>query len=389
MGLGHLRRNLLAAHTLAGSNLRAVSLLVAGVREATAFALPPNADCLTLPSLRKDKGGQYQSRSLDVSLKDVIAVRAGSISAAIEAFEPDAMIVDNVPRGAMQELDATLRHLRANGRTKCVLGLRDVLDEPSTVRREWAKVSNEEAIRDFYDEIWVYGDPAVYDLIGECRFTPATAAKAKYVGYLDQRVRLALAPASDHPIGSSSALGLPTEKFVLCSVGGGQDGSLLAEAFARAKLPDDTSGVILTGPFIPDDLRASLINVAAANPRMRVLEFSQEPARLVRDAQRVISMGGYNSVCEVLSFAKPALIVPRVKPRMEQMIRARALSALGLIDVLHPDDLTPQALTQWLQEDKPAPQVHGRLNFSGLSAIPILLERLLQSGPPTIATVAT
>jgi len=77
---------------------------------------------------------------------DVETLRA---RAAIEAFEPDAMIVDNVPRGAMQELDATLRHLRANGRTKCVLGLRDVLDEPATVRREWAKVSNEEAIRDW------------------------------------------------------------------------------------------------------------------------------------------------------------------------------------------------------------------------------------------------
>src|SRR5260370_30093880 len=165
MGLGHLRRNLLAAHRMAGSNLRAISLLVAGVREATAFALPQSADCLTLPSLRKDKGGQYQSRSLDVSLKDVIAVRAGAISAAIEAFEPDVMIVDNVPRGAMQELDATLRHLCAKGRTKCVLGLRDVLDEPSTVRREWAKVLNEEAIRDYYDEIWVYGDPPLYYVV--------------------------------------------------------------------------------------------------------------------------------------------------------------------------------------------------------------------------------
>lgn len=197
MGLGHLRRNLLAAHTMADSNLRAISLLVAGVREATAFALPPSADCLTLPSLRKDKGGQYQSRNLDVSLKDVIAVRAGAISAAIEAFEPDVMIVDNVPRGAMQELDATLRHLRAKGRTKCVLGLRDVLDEPSTVKREWAKASNEEAIRDYYDEIWVYGDPAVYDVVRECQFAAGIAAKARFVGYLDQRVRLAMTPDNE------------------------------------------------------------------------------------------------------------------------------------------------------------------------------------------------
>jgi len=387
MGLGHLRRNLLAAHTMAGSNLRAISLLVAGVREATAFALPQSADCLTLPSLRKDKGGQYQSRSLDVSLKDVIAVRAGAISAAIEAFEPDVMIVDNVPRGAMQELDATLRHLRARGRTKCVLGLRDVLDEPSTVKREWAKASNEEAIKDYYDEIWVYGDPAVYDVVRDCQFDSGIAAKARFVGYLDQRVRLAL--TSDNEIGSSLALGLSTEKFVLCSVGGGQDGSLLAEAFAQAELPDDTSGVILTGPFMSADLLIRLRAITAANPRLRVLEFFQEPARLVRDAERVIIMGGYNSVCEALSFEKPALIVPRVKPRMEQMIRAQALRAWGLVDVLHPDKLDPQALTRWLQEDKPSPQVHGRINFNGLFTIQALLEQLLPSAWAEMAIAAT
>lgn len=387
MGLGHLRRNLLVAHMMAGSNLRAISLLVAGVREATAFPLPQNADCLTLPSLRKDKGGQYQSRSLDVSLKDVIAVRAAAISAAIEAFEPDVMIVDNVPRGAMQELDATLRHLRAGGRTKCVLGLRDVLDEPSTVRREWAKVLNEEAIRDYYDEIWVYGDPAVYDVVRECQFAAEIAAKARFVGYLDQRVRLALRP--DDGLCSSSALGLSTDKFVLCSVGGGQDGSLLAEAFARAELPDDTSGVILTGPFMAADLLVRLRAIAAANPRMTVLEFFLEPARLVRDAERVVIMGGYNSVCEALSFEKPALIVPRVKPRMEQMIRGQAVRAWGLVDVLHPDQLNPQALTRWLQEDKPAPQVHGRINFNGLFTIQALLERLLRFASAEIVVTAS
>lgn len=387
MGLGHLRRNLLAAHTMAGSNLRVVSLLVAGVREATAFPLPQNADCLTLPSLRKDSGGQYQSRSLDVSLRDVIAVRAGAISAAIEAFEPDVMIVDNVPRGAMQELDATLRCLRAKGRTKCVLGLRDVLDEPSTIKREWAKASNEEAIQDYYDEIWVYADPAVYDVIRECQFAAAIAAKARFVGYLDQRVRLAL--SSGNEICSSLALSLPTEKFVLCSVGGGQDGSSLAEAFAQAELSDHTSGVILTGPFMSVELLTRLRAIAATNPRMTVLEFFQEPARLVRDAERVIIMGGYNSVCEALSFEKPALIVPRVKPRMEQMIRAQALRALGLVDVLHPDQLDSNALTRWLREDKPSPQVHGRINFNGLLMIQGLLERLLPSESAEMAFAVT
>lgn len=375
MGLGHLRRNLLVAHTLACSHLRTITLMVAGVREAASFAMPPGTDCLTLPALRKSKGGQYQSRSLDVELADVIAVRASVIGAAIEAFRPDAMIVDNVPRGAMQELDVTLRRLRAKRRTRCVLGLRDVLDEPTVVQREWAKVANQEAIDEYYDEIWVYGDRAVHDVARECRFTPQIAAKVRFVGYLDQRVRLTM--DSENGAGLSAALRLRTDKFVLCSVGGGQDGALLAEAFARAELPHNTSGVILTGPFMAADLIARLRSVAAANSRMRVVEFFREPARLVRDAQRLVIMGGYNSVCEALSFEKPALVVPRVTPRLEQMIRAEAMRALGLVDVLHPGQLSPQALTQWLADDRPPPQVHGRVDFDGLSAIPAMLERLL------------
>src|SRR5258708_18906312 len=112
------------------------------------------------------------------------------------------------------------------------------------------------------------------------------------------------------------------------------------------------------------DLLIRLRAITESNPRLTVLEFFQEPARLVRDAERVIIMGGYNSVCEALSFEKPALIVPRVKPRMEQMIRAQALHASGLADVLHPDQLHPQALTRCLQENKPSPQLHDRINFN-------------------------
>ena len=39
-------------------------------------------------------------------------------------------------------------------------------------------------------------------------------------------------------------------------------------------------------------------------------------------AAGVVAMGGYNTFCEILSFDKKALIVPRTRPRLEQFIRA-------------------------------------------------------------------
>jgi predicted glycosyltransferase len=50
-----------------------------------------------------------------------------------------------------------------------------------------------------------------------------------------------------------------------------------------------------------------------------------------------VAMGGYNTFCEILSFDKKAIIVPRTKPRLEQFIRARAARNIGLIEMLDAD----------------------------------------------------
>ena len=89
-------------------------------------------------------------------------------------------------------------------------------------------------------------------------------------------------------------------------------------------------------------------------------------------------MGGYNTVTEVLSFEKQALLVPRVIPRREQLIRVQRLHELGLVDMLHPDDVTPAALSAWLANESQAqPRVRGRLDFNGLTRLPRLLDELL------------
>ncbi|MGH7675695.1 MAG: hypothetical protein ACREMV_10540, partial [Gemmatimonadales bacterium] len=85
-----------------------------------------------------------------------------------------------------------------------------------------------------------------------------------------------------------------------------------------------------------------------------------------------------NTVCEILSFEKPALIVPRVRPRREQLIRAECLRALGLVDVLHPDSLTPNALSAWLAlRPGPVRRARDHIHLNGLSRLPRLLEELL------------
>jgi len=379
MGLGHTRRNLLIAQTLARSPLRPMILMVAGMREIGYYPLPSGVDCLSLPALRKRPDGEYEARSLDLPLQALIRLRSESILTAVQVFQPDVFVVDNVPRGAVRELDPTLEYLRSQGRTRCVLGLRDVLDDPSLVRREWCRAENEDAIRRNYSRVWIYGDPTIYDLVRECSFGADLAVKVRYTGYLDQCERLSASAAAS---GALETLGLPPGRLALCLVGGGQDGAELAEAFAQAELPPDTCGLILTGPFMSMEVQQRLRQHALGRPELRVVEFCSEPTQLLQHADCVVTMGGYNSVCEVLSFGKRALVVPRIAPRREQWVRAERLHQLGLLDVLHPDRLTPRALSTWLARDAAAPSwIRSRVDLQGLSRLPTLLEEVVLAVP--------
>src|SRR5919198_3065180 len=137
VGFGHIRRNATIACALRSSALEPVIVLVAEAWQAGAIPLPMGVDCVTLPGLRKEADGGCKARSLDVSEREIIALRSDVIRSAMEAFEPDALIVDHLPLGAARELSPTLERLRRRG-TRCVLGVRDVLQDADTVHNVWA-----------------------------------------------------------------------------------------------------------------------------------------------------------------------------------------------------------------------------------------------------------
>ena len=376
MGMGHKRRNLLIAQSLVRQIPNCSVLLITGMVEANADDLPPGIDYLALPAWHKTTDGEYRPRRLDLSQQELAQLRGQIIRAALESFNPDVFLVDNVPRGALRELDGVLAFLQKRPQTRCVLGLRDIIDDPAVVRRQWRKASNETAVRRYFDAIWVYGDPAVYDPVAAYRWPADIAAKVRYVGYLDGRQRLTVARPPELTLDADRPL-------ALCLVGGGQDGAAVAAAFAQATLPEGWQGVLVAGPLMPKAARQGLHRQAAHRPRLTVLDYCVEPTHLLRQAHAVVAMGGYNTTCEVLSFGTRALIVPRVKPRREQLIRAERLQQMGLIDMLHPDQISPAALTQWLASER-SPQVRPwgrgrreRIDLRGLDRLPHLLAEVV------------
>ncbi|MFI2102894.1 glycosyltransferase family protein [Isoptericola sp. NPDC019693] len=375
-GLGHVRRTSLLARAVVGADPDVDVLLLSGAREATSLPLPERTEVVTLPRVGKHPEHGYGPRTWGGTLDDVVGVRAGVLDGALAAFRPDVLVVDKVPLGVGGELLPALRRLRAQGGTACVLGLRDVLDTPEVAVREWREQRSTSVIERFFDEVWVYGDARVYDPLTEYALPGHVAARTVFTGYLG-RGRTTVSPvvAGDVP-------------YVLCLVGGGQDGAALAEAFAAAPLPAGHRGVLVTGPYLPEATRDRLHAGAVGRDDLEVHAFVPDVVPLVEGSAAVVTMGGYNSVCELLASGRPGLVVPRTHPRAEQLVRACRLADLGLLDVLV-GAITPERVGAWLARAAAGETLRRSevdVDLDGLARVPELVDRLVHTAARPTAT---
>lgn len=352
-GLGHIKRNLALAHHIgaAAGNGGVRGLIVSGLAASPLFALPRGFDWLTLPGIQK-QGGVYVPRHLPGPINETVALREALLGTALESFDPDLVIVDRHPFGIRRELQAPLEALRRRRPdARIVLGLRDVLDEASVVSREWESLGGAEAVAGLVDQVWVYADPAIHDATRTGEIPPPLASRALFIGYL-ARGRHDVDP---HP-------GRLERPYVLTTAGGGSDGADLIQAALQARVPAGYDHIIVAGPQL-DDIEFARA-CALAGPRTTVVRTCPGLAHRIREAAAVICKGGYNTVCEILATTTPALIVPRRVPRLEQTIRARALTRAHAIDTLPQEQATPQQLSRWLCHavSRRVQRTHIRLN---------------------------
>ncbi|MDQ1082188.1 MULTISPECIES: glycosyltransferase family protein [Microbacterium] len=340
VGLGHVRRNLAISHALTRMlpdllGQEVTGVLVTGQASATAFPAPAGWDWVVVPSVSVDESG-YRSRHLATDIERVTAMRAGAVTGVLRAFAPDLFIVDRHPFGVHGELRDALRELRAvHPSCATVLGLRDVLDRPAAARAEFRALGGARAVREHFDAVWVYGDPGVHDLRTSGETPPGLAPLISYTGYLAHGRPTGPPPAADGP-------------FVLTTVGGGSDGVEVAVAAAAATVPHGHRHLVVTGPQMSPADR-DRVRRAATDPSVEVVESVPHLPALLERAAAVVTMGGYNTVCEVLHTSTPALVVPRCGRRDEQRIRARALEQKGVIETVDADRLDDRAVTEFFR----------------------------------------
>ena len=340
-GLGHLRRTLTLAEAFVERNRDTSALILTGSTVSDAFRLPWGVDIVKLPSAVKVANQVYESSRMSIGFESLKDLRSGLILSAAEAFGPDVFVVDKAPLGMKREVYPTLEYFRdSRPSTLTVLSLRDVLDDPRYIRRHWKEGRIAEAIEEFYDLMLVYGPREVYDPLPEYGLSEEALDRSHYVGYIGRN------PAPETDSYSPFRPG-----YVLVTAGGGGDGFHLIENYLQCLKGTEPSfeSLVVTGPLMDDGAKREIEHLARGL-RVRVMEFRPDMDRLVQWAGAVVTMGGYNTTVELLAARKSALIVPRVEPRVEQLIRAERLSDLGLVEMIHPNDLTPGLMRSKVEE---------------------------------------
>jgi predicted glycosyltransferase len=336
LGLGHVRRNLCVASALSELVPRASILVATSAEEAELFGIPPGADLLKLPGLRKVDNGRYSARRLPMRWEEVRSLRAHLLAAAVESFRPDVLLVDKHPFGVGEELLPALEAARETG-TRAVLGLRDVLDDPAAVRAEWDVRGVYERIPDYYDRVLVYGQSDLLDPRRAYAFPDAVAALTRFCGYV----------VSPSPGSGAWEDGIPPpasgQPLVLATAGGGEDGFALLSTFIEASAGRSWQGVAVSGPQCPAE-RAQTLRTLATVAGVAFRRFVPKISLAFPSLDVLVSMGGYGTLVEAVASGVPTICVPRVRPRREQLIRAQAFARFGLLRLVEPERLDAEVL---------------------------------------------
>jgi predicted glycosyltransferase len=352
-GLGHLRRCRAIAHAMVGAIDDLTVLILSGSPIIGSFDFRARVDFVRVPGVIKLRNGEYTSLNLLLDTDQTMAMRESIMKHTADIFDPDILLVDKEPLGLRGEMRETIEMLKERG-TRIILGLRDVMDDPALLKAEWRRKKAIPALRDLYDDIWVYGLPQIHDPLEEIDVPQSVRRKMVYTGYLERSV-----PQNLHDLGLPDGI---EEPFVLVTTGGGGDGDLLVDWVLKAyecKRAPTIAALIVFGPFMQPEAKTAFQERVERLDQVTAITFDAHLETLMSRASGVVAMGGYNTFCEILSFDKPALIVPRQVPRREQLIRASRAQELGLVSMLTEDkaekpEAMATAIRQLMQQRRPS-----------------------------------
>lgn len=361
LGAGHLTRAAALARTFAGAGHEAV--LVSGGVPAPMVRLD-GVRLVQLPPLRiagTDFGTLLGPDGVAAD-PDLLARRRALTIETVAAFAPDAVLTELFPfgrRALAGEFLALVEAARAlRPRPLVLASVRDILvvsTRPERIAQAHHRVAT------LYDAVLVHGDPSLAHLDASWPLDPATAAKVRYTGYVDEGDRAGPAVA---------------RAGVLVAAGSGPAGlTLLRTAADAARRRPDLGWRILAGHGVPEP---ALTVIARGLPEGTVTRARSDYRALLAGAAVSVSQSGYNTVVDLLATGTPAVLVPfEAGGETEQRLRAERVAARGLARLLPEAELSGDTLLRAVdaQRAAPPPGPHG-IDLGGARRSVTIIESL-------------
>jgi predicted glycosyltransferase len=350
-GLGNIRRMLAICTHMHASIPDLSILIVSGSPMLQSFRVVQGIDYIKLPCLKRTELGELGVRFLDLDVAEIVRLRRELILSTVMSYRPDVVLVDKKPDGLAGELEPSLRHIKCSlPQTRIHLVLRDILDSSRVTVDAWMRRGYYNILRWFYDRVLVLGDQSIFDVCEEYQFPQDLREKVHHCGYVRRQFPGRSASEIRKELGVE-----PEERLVFVTAGGGEDGyelfsaSLGATRSLAQRLPLKT--LLVTGPELGAEQTQAICRAAQTQDGLQVIKFTDDLMSYMNAADIVISMAGYNTICELLTLGKRAIVVPRVRPIEEQKIRAERLAGFRAFRTILPDELTPPILESAIEEE--------------------------------------
>lgn len=373
LGLGHQRRTSRIADQLL---LKSSDFSVVTICDSPLGQVFPGFSRQTyfrIPTLIKTGNGIWESPN-NVCLRRVKSRRQKKMKELLKEFRPDIFLVDHMPQGALGELIPIVENVRQTG-CRLILGLRDILDNPAIVIERWRKENAYAVLQELYDHILIYGQEDIFNTRSAYRLPSHVAST--FCGYVSPSQRDA-SPKAVNKIAHQKK-GRSNTKRIFVSFGGGADAAELLRDVVVALQYVSRQHLIHTtvtvGPFNPLQFEKETISQKV---KINIVRSTKNMLSKMLDADLLISMGGYNTISEVLFTQKPALVIPRKGPSLEQSMRAHCLNQRGILDYISYDSLTPEKLSEKICSLLACPKMNNnhQLNLRGASLAASILSRM-------------
>ena len=381
LGIGHLVRSTEIARALSRN---ADVTFVSGGESVDGFVFPPGVKLVQLPAIQTDEEfGALENCGSSHTLEELQNLRRKRLLGLFDEIRPDALVIELFPFGRKRfafELVPLLERARTrnlgprNSETLVASSLRDILVEKSDQAKHEERVCR--IVNAYFDLILVHGDPAFQKLDETFHRVGDLHCDVRYTGFVQQEE-----PASATEEDSSVAG--PT---IVASIGSGRyrQGQLMLEnvigaaALLQEQIPHRFR--VFAGPFVPPDVYEVLKRLAGEARNVELDKYSPNFIGCLKRADLSISMGGYNTIMNLLATGVRSLVYPYTANNdQEQHIRARKLESLGVVELLHPEMLPPELLAPKISATLAKAPVRLALDMDGAANT----ARILQSAVST------